>query len=288
MNSIEEVVGKDFAFRGHGRYLKAVEHDSLVLDLEKQIFYWNSKGIVGNAFDWLTKVKGMSPADAKNYLGDFTPTLYTAMPDEGPICINEGLIEIFFELGKQYRDYWRDERGFTDSTIDMFKLGYTGKWYVVPIFVDGKFRNFQCRTPDKMIKSWYRGQGPLPFNLDYCEKQKLCFITEGPLDAIACMQMGIPAMASNSGAEHFESEWIAKLWRVRKIYIIFDNDAAGKRGAQRIAKIMGNKAKVFCFDNFDAGFDPNDYLKIGGSGIGLLELAEKESKYWWEISNDKG
>lgn len=285
MNSIEEVVGKDFAFRGRGRYLKAIEHDSLVLDIEKQLFYWNSRGLCGNAFDWLTKIKGMSPTEARKYLGDFIPLLYTAVPEEGPVYVNDGLVEVFFELGKQYRDYWRNDRGFTDSTIDMFKLGYTGKWHVIPIFVNGKFRNFQCRTPDKKVKSWYRGQGPLPFNLDYCKKQEFCFITEGPVDAIACMQMGIPAMSSNAGAEYFNNEWALRLYKVPVVYILFDNDKAGRLGALKIAKILGNKAKIFCFDDFDEKFDPNDYLKLGGTGTELLKLVQEKSKYWWEMAH---
>jgi DNA primase len=93
-------------------------------------------------------------------------------------------------------------------------------------------------------------------------------------------------MASNSGASYFDIEWIKELWHVRQIYIVFDNDPAGRHGGRRVAKLFGNKAKVFCFDNFDSNYDPNDYIRDGGLGKDLLELVKNKSKYWFEMKEE--
>jgi DNA primase len=286
--NLEEIIERDYTLKGHGRYLKTIEHDSLVVDTEKQIFFWNSKGINGNAFDWLTKIKGMSIIDARKYLGEFNPILYTAQPEksEGKSVVNEGLVDIFFELGKYNRDYWRN-RGYYDTTIDMFKLGYTGEWYVIPFFVHGIFRNFQCRKPDRTMKGWYRGVGPLPFNLDYVKNQKLCILTEGPVDAIMCMQNGLPAMSTNAGADYFDTTWIMELADVKEIYIAYDNDPGGRFGARRVGKMFGTKAKIYTFNDYPEKYDPNDFFKDGGTNKEFLSNLREKGKYWFEIGKEK-
>lgn len=52
-NPIEEVVEEEFRLRRSGRYFRGVEHDSLVVDPNKQAFFWNSEGKSGDVVDWI-------------------------------------------------------------------------------------------------------------------------------------------------------------------------------------------------------------------------------------------
>ena len=55
-NPIEDVIQDTFPLqRQHGRYLRAKEHDSLVVDTGRQMYVWNSQGESGDVIDWLCK-----------------------------------------------------------------------------------------------------------------------------------------------------------------------------------------------------------------------------------------
>lgn len=284
MARLEDIISKDYTLRGSGNYLRALEHDSLVIDVNKQIWYWNSKGIAGDMFDWLIKVKGYSKARARDVVGKHDPLLVLTrgMEKKEAVSVNENLVDAFFNLGKYYREFWYS-RGYSDSTIDLFKLGYSGDWYTIPIFVDGKFRNFQCRTPDKKMKHWYRGVGPLPFNIDYVASREFFVLTEGPVDAIMLMQYGIPAMSTNTGAGYFERGWMGKFRNLKEVWIVHDNDDAGRKGAKRIGKIFGTIARCYCFDGFIEGYDISDYLLDGATTDDFSRLVGDNGKYWFEI-----
>lgn len=287
MAQLEEIISRDYNITGSGRYLKTIEHSSLVIDTENQVFYWNSRSISGDIYDWLTKIKGLTRQQTKEYLEDSSPNYLRYLrnivtQEQKDIVVNEDLINSFYTLGKQYKKYWMDTRGYTNTTIDLFQLGYTGEWYTIPIFVDGKFRNFQCRKPDGKMKSWYKGVGPLPFNIDYVKNKSWFCLTEGPVDAIMLMQHGIPAMSTNSGAGYFDPLWIGRLHRCERIYIVYDNDEAGRRGAIEVGKILGNLVRIYTFKDQEEKYDATDYFKDGGSGKEFEATLLKDSKFWFE------
>ena len=73
---LEDVISEDYTLRGRGRYLKSVEHDSLVIDVRKQIFYWNSKEIVGDVYAYLTRVRGYTSESAQEYIREHLPYFF--------------------------------------------------------------------------------------------------------------------------------------------------------------------------------------------------------------------
>ncbi len=290
MARLEDIIGETYRITGHGRYLKTYEHDSLVIDTEKQVFYWNSKDISGDAYDWLTKIRKLSRAETKLYLKDNSPDYLEYLQnvvtqEQKDVVVSERLISSFYNLGKKYREYWKDTRGYTDSTIDLFQLGYTGFWYTIPIFVGGKLRNFQCRHPEGFQKVWYKHQGPLPFNIDYVKNKPWFCLTEGPPDAIMLMQHGIPAMSSTVGGGYFNPMWISKMSHANRIYVVYDNDKAGRKGAVSTGEKIGSLSKIFTFEGYPEKYDVTDYFKNGGSAKEFKEKLEDESKYWFEVEH---
>ncbi len=290
MARLEDIIGETYRITGYGRYLKTYEHDSLVIDTEKQVFYWNSKDISGDAYDWLTKIKGLTRAETRVYLKDNSPDYLEYLQnvvtqEQKDVVVSERLVSSFYNLGRKYRDYWKNVRGYTDATIDLFQLGYTGFWYTIPIFENGRLRNFQCRHPEGYQKVWYKHQGPLAFNLDFVKNKPWFCLTEGPPDAIMLMQHGIPAMSSTIGAGYFNPTWINKLRGAKRIYIIHDNDKAGRVGAVKIGKRIGNLSKVYTFDGYSDKYDATDYFKDGGSAKEFVHTLETQSKYWFEVEH---
>jgi hypothetical protein len=65
---IEEEIGRVLELIGSGRFLRAREYSSFIVDTEEQRFYWNSKNISGDIFDWLRLWYGWDFLEAKRYV----------------------------------------------------------------------------------------------------------------------------------------------------------------------------------------------------------------------------
>lgn len=289
---IEELVSRDQELIpvGKGRYLKGSVNDSLIIDTKRQLFFWNSKGIAGTTLDWLVKIKGMSKEDAYKSMGTHTlipPPLTYYEDRKREFVVSPTLVSSFFELGKTHREYWLD-RGYKHSTIDYFRLGYTGEWYTIPIWLDGEFRNFQCRKSEpKRMKPWYTGMGALPYNLDILKVyDDFCILTEGPPDVIMLYQNGFPSVSQTVGAGGYKiyRKYFMRFFPLNRIYICYDNDKAGREGSIELGILFGLQAKIYNFWDFDDGFDVSDYFNDGGNAKDFMSLLESKSKHWFEVA----
>lgn len=156
---------------------------------------------------------------------------------------NYELVEICHKSIPDFIRGYLNQRGITDALIDKYRLGwgkFYGQWWVtIPIKdQDGNYYFFKLRQdPDvgnekitypKGIKSqvydWEILKSPL-------EKIIIC---EGELDRLLLLSKNIAAITSTHGAGTFKSEWINYLSSVKQIYICFDNDEAGKKGAEKL------------------------------------------------------
>ena len=266
---VEDIVSSDFPLnRSGGRYYRAIPHDSLVIDTEKNLFFWNSLGIYGDAYDWLTKVRGLSSMDAIEILQQYTRVPIKQVVNTGlftPTGPYYKLLNVFYELGKGHRDFWY-ERGYNDDIIDLFQLGWTGKYYVVPIIHDGKLLNFHCRTRDKRMWSWTKGLGKLPFNFSTLKDNRCPYviITESLVDCIIATQYNYPAVSLYPNALTLDNNFIGYFHGVPKIYLLFDNDDAGKRGMKNVSTKFANRAWVPQWVGYPEKTDVGDILKNEG------------------------
>lgn len=95
-------------------------------------------------------------------------------------------------------------------------------------------------------------------------------ICEGELDRLLLASRGITAVTSTHGAGTFKQEWAEKLaGKYKKTYICFDNDEAGRKGAERAAKIVehgGHKTYIVSLPKeVGDGGDITDYfIKLKG------------------------
>lgn len=288
MDILQNLIEEDFGIKDSGtRWAKSIDHSSLVLDKDRGIFYYNSLGIVGDAFTYLTKIRGLDFQSAKDYLKKFdceSTLIYTIKGKKEDVVVFPKLVDIFFEDGLNKREYFYN-RGLTDTSINRFQLGYWNGWSTVPLIMNGTLKNFQLRKDNpKTIKSYYKGVGSVLFNSDYLKLTDEIFLTEGPIDAIIMVQNGLPAISTNSGGVIL-SEWYMKFVNQKRINVVFDNDSAGNSEAKRVAKQLGvDRCYIYNFWDFEEqGYDPVNFFMENNTSDDLVQLVKEKGKRIYEI-----
>ncbi len=71
----------------------------------------------------------------------------------------------------------------------------------------------------------------------------------------------------------------------KRIYIVYDNDKAGRNGAVKAGGQLGNVAKVYTFEGYPEKYDVTDYFKDGGSAKEFKERLKSDSKYSFEVEH---
>lgn len=251
--SVVEVIQRKFNLRKCGyKYYKGIEHDSLVINTEENKFYWNSQGISGGPLDWLLTVEGLSMRSALKVLNEVSglPVSHVALIDvDRPPPILQSLINVFYDLGKFHRGYWYN-RGFTDQTIDKFKLGYTGNAHVIPIVYNGVLDNFQCRIGAGVTKKvwWWSRRKPALFNSLATLNSDYVILTEGSIDAITLDQLGFPAISANC-LNYWDNAWNKHIIKTNAVYVLYDNDTAGNSAGAKIVKRLLNRGRLVLWPN---------------------------------------
>lgn len=175
--------------------------------------------------------------------------------------------------------YLTDERGFTLETIKKFKLGFNNGSITIPHFRDGLCLNVKFRSLG-VDKKYFREEGcaSILFNLDNARKyQGVVILSEGELDAIAYDQIGFLNVVSvPNGAETFLDEWIDDLEQFNEVYISFDMDEAGRKGAEKAADKLG---RYRCLNVLLPLKDLNDCLKAGFTNAEITEILARAKRF---------
>lgn len=165
---------------------------------------------------------------------------------------------------------WLSSRGLTDATVDAFRIGEverSGSLYVLfPYLREGELVNAKYRNiADKKDMRQEAGAEPCLFGWHLIDpKVRAIAIAEGEIDAMSLHQVGIPALSVNAGAGNHQ--WIDNDWnrleRFSEIFLCYDNDEAGQKGAREVANRLGlDRCRVVTFPKKDA----NEYLLTGAT-----------------------
>ncbi len=293
---LQILVEEDSGYVKEGRnWGRSDTHSSLVVNEEKQVWYWNSEQIGGGVLEYLIKVRGLTKKSAIEVMNMRGKIIGGSILENQKAVYGhayEKMVDAFWSLGKAHRDYWY-ARKLTDKTIDRNRLGFIDGWYTIPLYVGDRFVNFQCRRdlPDKRIKMWYKLENwkPIMLNPELLQLVDKIYVTEGPTDAILLNQEGIPAVSHTGGSGYWNPEWNVLFNRVETIYYIADNDKPGIRASERIAKSLGlYRTYIYRFEDKDKGYDTGDFFKEGGNAKDYKALIESESKLLFEIGELDG
>ena len=197
--------------------------------------------------------------------------------------------EVTMDLAREYhlalpprvREYLI-RRGIPDAVIDLHLLGWNGERITIPVWNrEGQLVFFRlAKAP------WDRSDAPkmlspagAPVELYGWERvnAKLCriILCEGEFDRLVLEAKGFAAVTSTGGAGVFRTEWAEALRPIPEVYVCFDRDEAGERGAKRIARLIPEARVVVLPDEAGHGGDVTDYfVRLGHSREDFLRLLE--------------
>lgn len=224
----------------------------------------------------------------KKHFGDVAQRLSTLY--RGPRFAGALVEKCHQDLPVRIREYLNG-RGIKDSVIDAYKLGYGefyGKRYItIPIAGDEGYKFFKLRQDpedgDGKITYPKGAEAQLFGAYAGAETQIIC---EGELDALALISEGFFALTSTHGAGTFKEGWIDEdIKKSKKIYVCFDNDGPGRKGAERVAKMVENGSdKTYIISlpqEVGEGGDITDYLvKLKGDPNDLFGKYAKRLSEW--------
>ena len=152
------------------------------------------------------------------------------------------------------------------ESIKRFKLGLSQengtRWLSIPHFQGEVLQNIKFRSLPPALKTFKRVSDckSILFNVDCLAGKKEIFAVEGEFDAITLLQAGFKNVISGTtGAGNFDPQWIDQLKRLSKIFLCYDPDEAGQKGARSLAKRLGYNR---CFNvELPEGQDINEFFK---------------------------
>lgn len=164
-------------------------------------------------------------------------------PDKPKLTISTDAITAWHDTMPANRRWYWQQRGLTDATIDHFQLGWDGKRYTIPATYRGVPFGVKRRQSDIAdgIDAKYvsiTGSRVGIFNAECLWSAHDAIICEGEIDAMLLVQAGYNACTSTGGAGSWRAEWAKFFAGVRQVYVLFDNDQAGRDGALKVRASM--------------------------------------------------
>jgi DNA primase len=141
---------------------------------------------------------------------------------------------------------------------------------IIPYFQDGRMVYLQGRTigepPEGASKYQFLSGVPRTiFNIDSLKNFRPnadVYITEGAFDCMTLVKNGMMAVSLGS-AKIFKKEWI-KYFKKYKVWVSFDNDTAGTKGADDLVEELINAGVLAAKRDWNKGFkDINEYFSGG-------------------------
>lgn len=141
--------------------------------------------------------------------------------------------------------YWRTGRGFSNKTIETFNLGYdphTNRLTIPIRSIEGEllgaiYRALDDSKPKYLHPKGFR-TGHHLFAGHMLQNRTKVALVEGPLDAIACWEARVPAVAVY-GARLTEGQaHLLRLMGIDTVVPMFDRDAAGRAAAEGIREYI--------------------------------------------------
>lgn len=170
---------------------------------------------------------------------------------------------------KEALAYVTQTRGISPEAIRHFRLGLfvdgdRKRWLAIPHFQKNLPVNIKYRSLPPAEKAFRRVSGcpSVLFNGDAIGQEKELFLTEGELDAITLWDQGTQNVAAvTTGAGSFDPAWIDLLKPLKRIYLLYDPDEPGQKGAREVARRLGYER---CFNIIlPNGQDVNEFFRTG-------------------------
>jgi hypothetical protein len=114
-----------------------------------------------------------------------------------------------------------------------------------------------------------QGQKSRLYNTDKVWQANTVIITEGEYDCLAAEQMGFAAVGV-PGANSWQPSWSTYFDNAKRVYVLFDSDAAGQSGMEKVCDALGPKARGVTLP--EGSNDLSEWMQHGGNREGLESL----------------
>lgn len=151
--------------------------------------------------------------------------------------------------GSTIRGKLREARGLNDSTLQEYLIGWDGSRYTIPVYDrEGTLvnvRRYKMGVAKMKVVSYTAGSGSSTIYGADALKHKEILLCEGEMDKLIARQYGFHSMTATTGANSWPDEWTPK-FKGKRVYIAYDNDDAGIRGARKVAvRLLAAGAEVY-------------------------------------------
>ena len=178
------------------------------------------------------------------------------------------------DVAERYHRFLPDEtrqylnrRGIPDGIIDRQLLGWNGRRISIPIFGSGgdvitfRFAKSPNDTSDSPKMLSEVGSNVEIYGWETLARKPLrVVICEGEFDRLVLEANGFPAVTSTAGAGIFPARCAPEFEGVRHVYVCFDRDEAGRRGAENVRRILPQARIVELPADVGEGGDVTDYF----------------------------
>lgn len=262
---------------------------------------WKGKcfscGIGGDIIDIYAQSKGLDvkePDDFKQALNELadllnikdnrTPIKKEKASDKNKNKKTEKIFtdqEIEILTGKAHEnvektDYFKN-RGFTDETIETYRLGYTpsykvkgfdnGPAAIVPYPNESYFFTRIINPKGKLKKIFMTGKALPIFNKDVINDNDIIFVTEGQFDCLSILQIGFPCVGTNGTSGNNKlMKYLKDNEITDKVFVVaYDADEAGDKSAEQLISLLQGE-----------GFEAIRYRPSGGKDINEMLVKCKD------------
>lgn len=187
-------------------------------------------------------------------------------------------------------EYLTAKRGLSLDVIKEYKIGYIKPpfakykmprysfpaWNEYGQLVTCSYRKdpymeYEDKYPENKKYVIHTGSKSMLYNMHNVQYYDWMVYCGGQIDALSLLQYGIPAIGA-MGEGVFKTEW-ADTIRDRTVYILLDNDVAGRDGSERAARIIHNPVVVSWPTGFPSKYDVNAAINDTEFGIdGIISL----------------
>lgn len=173
-------------------------------------------------------------------------------------------------------------RGIHDEILELHLIGWDGQRITIPIFDrDGQLAYLKlAKDPEDLSGSPKMLVPPgAPTELYGWERLRATperiMICEGEFDRLVLEGQGFAAVTSTGGAGVFRPEWADAFREIPEVYVCFDHDDPGQRGAERVARLIPQAKLVELPIEVGVGGDITDYfVRLGKTREYFLQLLE--------------
>jgi hypothetical protein len=183
-------------------------------------------------------------------------------------------------------NYITETRNISLEAVHHFKMGLqidkTGtRWLVIPHYQQkDELINIKYRSlpPDEKTFRRVKDCPSILFNECALEKTEEIFICEGEIDTITLWAQGIKnVVGATNGAGSFDPVWVDQLKNLKKIYLCYDPDEPGQKGAREVARRLGYDR---CFNIvLPEQQDINEFFRSGRDIFDFQNLLNKAERF---------